>query len=81
MTVIHEVQQILWVNTPHGDGQVLFIMDYGPHENTIWIVALEDTNEIKHYNSTHIRLCLNNTLNFNLKPNEESSKKESNKEN
>jgi hypothetical protein len=65
MTIIHEVQQILWVNTPHGDGQVLFIMDYGPHENTIWVVALEDGNEIKHYNTTQIRLCWNNTLNFN----------------
>ena len=65
MTIIHEVQQILWVNTPHGDGQVLFIMDYGPHENTIWVVALEDGNEIKHYNSTQVKLCWNNTINFN----------------
>lgn len=65
MTVIHEVQQILWVNTPHGDGQVLFIMDYGPQENTIWVVALEDNREIKHYNSTQVKLCWNNTLKFN----------------
>lgn len=75
MTIIHEVQQILWVTTPHGDGQVLFIMDYGIHENTIWVVALEESSEIKHYNTTQIKLCWNNTLNFNLKPNEKSSKK------
>jgi len=61
MTVIHEIQQFLWVETPHGDGQALFLMDYGPHENTIWVVCLENTREIKHYNSNHIKLSWNNT--------------------
>lgn len=67
MTAIHEVQQVLWVQTPHGDGQVLFLLDYGPHENTIWTVALEKTGEIKHYSSNQIKLCRNDTLNFNQK--------------
>lgn len=67
MTTIHELNQVLWVQTPHGDGQALFILDYGPHENTIWIVALEKTGEIKHYNTTQIKLCWNNTFGFNLK--------------
>jgi len=65
MTVIHEVQQVLWVTTPHGDGVVLFIMDYGPHENTIFVVALEDTGLIKHYNSNDVKICRNNTFNIN----------------
>ena len=62
MTAIHELHQILWVETPHGDGIVLMIMDYGPHENTIWVVANEKTREIKHYNSTQIKLCWNHTM-------------------
>lgn len=66
MTVIHELQQILWVTTPHGDGQVLFLIDYGVHENTIWVVALEETGIVKHYNSNDIRLCKNNTININI---------------
>jgi hypothetical protein len=65
MTVIHEFQQMLWVKTPHGDGLALFIIDYGPHENTIWAVALEENGKIKHYNSEQIQLCYNNTFNFN----------------
>jgi hypothetical protein len=65
MTVIHELQQILWVTTPHGDGQVLFLMDYGVHENTIWIVTLEETGEIKHYNSNQLKICKNYTININ----------------
>lgn len=66
MTTIHELQQILWVTTPHGDGQVLFLMDYGVHENTIFVVALEEDGMIKHYNSNDVRLCRNNTININI---------------
>lgn len=65
MTVIHEVQQVLWVNTPHGDGIVLFLMDYGVHENTIYVVALEDSREIKHYSSKQIKICNNHTIFIN----------------
>jgi hypothetical protein len=62
MVAIHEMKQVLWVETPHGDGIVLLVMDYGPHENTIWVVANEKTREIKHYNSTQVRLCWNHTM-------------------
>ena len=62
MTAIHEVQQILWVETELGEGQVLFLMDYGIHENTIYIVALQETREIKHFTSEQIRICKNHTL-------------------
>jgi len=65
MTSIHELQQIMWVTTPHGDGIVLFLMDYGPQENTIFVVALEETGLIKHYNSNDVKLCRNNTFNIN----------------
>lgn len=65
MTTIHEIQQILWVTTPLGDGQALFLIDYGPHENTVWVVALEKKGEIKHFNSNQINLCSNYTFGFN----------------
>lgn len=64
--MIHEVQKILWVNTEHGRCQVLFLMDYGVHENTIWICANE-SGEIRHYNSTQITLEHNHTINGNTK--------------
>lgn len=62
MTVVHEIQQFLWLETPHGDGQALFLIDYGPHENTIYIVALQDSREIKHYTSEQVRICKNYTF-------------------
>jgi hypothetical protein len=67
MTTIHEFQQILWVDTPHGKGMALLMIDYGAHENTIWVVALEQTGIIKHYNSNDIKLCINHTFSMNLK--------------
>jgi hypothetical protein len=67
--VIHEIQQILWVTTPHGDGIALFIMDYGMQNNTVWIVSLKNDGSIKHYDSNQIKLSKNNTLNFNNKTN------------
>ena len=62
MTAIHELQQVLWVETPHGDGVAIMVIDYGPHENTIWVVVNEKTREIKHYNSEQIKLCWNHTM-------------------
>jgi hypothetical protein len=72
MTVIHEIQQVLWVDTPHGLGQALFVIDYGVHQNTIWMVSLKESGEIKHYDSNHIRLSRNHTLNFNLSDDKET---------
>jgi hypothetical protein len=64
--MIHEIKQFLWVITPHGDGHALFIIDYGPHENTVWVVALEEDGAIKHYEANDIRLCKNNTFKINI---------------
>ena len=60
--MIHEIQNTLWFDTPHGVGQALFIIDYGIHQNTIWVIALTDSREIKHYNSNQIKILNNYTL-------------------
>jgi hypothetical protein len=74
MTTIHEFQQILWVDTPHGKGMALLMIDYVAHENTVWVIALEQKGIIKHYNSNDIKLCINNTFNMNLKKNKKIKK-------
>jgi hypothetical protein len=65
MTSIHEIQQVMYVTTPHGDGVPLFIIDYGPQVNTIWVVANCDDGRIRHYDSNDIVLTKNNTLKNN----------------
>lgn len=67
MIAIHEIQQVLWVNTPHGVGQAMFLIDYGPHHNTIWVVSMKEDGSVRHYDSNHISIEKNHTLDFNLK--------------
>lgn len=66
MTQIHEIQQVLIVDTEFGKCQALFIIDYGIHENTIWICTSFNDGRIRHFNSNQIILQKNNTLNFNI---------------
>lgn len=66
MTVVHEVQQVLWANTPHGVGQVLFVIDYGIHVNSIWVITLKEDGRIMHYDTNQISIERNHTMDFNL---------------
>jgi hypothetical protein len=33
MAIIHEIQQVILVQTIHGEGLSLFLIDYGPNLN------------------------------------------------
>jgi hypothetical protein len=65
MTAIHEIQQGIYVDTPHGEGIALFIIDYGPQINTIWVVANREDGKIRHYDSNDVTLTKNYTLKIN----------------
>jgi hypothetical protein len=65
MTAIHEFQSTLWVDTPHGEGIAILIIDYGIHQNTIWVVANKNDGRVRHYDSNDIQLSTNHTLNLN----------------
>jgi len=67
MATIHEVKQVLTVNTPFGEAQVLFIMDYGIHRNSIWVCASFSDGKIRHFDTNQISICTNHTLDFNKK--------------
>lgn len=61
-STIHELQQMLYVNTPHGLGLVLFLIDYGPHENSVYQVALDKCGKIKNYNTNQVTVFKNLTF-------------------
>ncbi len=71
MTTIHEIQQVMYVETPHGEGLPLFLIDYGPHLNTMWVVTNCEDGSIRHYDSSDIRVTVNHTLHFNTKKSNE----------
>ena len=66
MTAIHEIQQVMYFNTPHGEGLALFIIDYGPQLNTIWVISNNKDGSIRHYDSNQISLVSNHTLGINV---------------
>lgn len=71
MATIHEIQQTIWVETPHGIGQALFLIDYGIHQNTIWVICLKHNGKILHYDSNQLTIEKNNTMSINILPSEE----------
>ena len=48
--------------TPHGEGYAIYVESSGMLENDIWCVVLCDSGEIKHYNSSQLRVCKNGTF-------------------
>ena len=57
------------VDTPLGRGFAIFIIDYGMHQNTCWVVALSDSGIVKHFDCNDIIMATNYTYGVNLKKN------------
>lgn len=63
--MIHEFQKVVWVDTPHGEGLAVLVIDYGVNHNTVWVVANKDDGRVRHYDSNQIRLTKNCTIELN----------------
>lgn len=50
------------VLTPLGEGWAFLIIDYGPWLNTNWVVRLNETGQVKHFDSNDIKIEGNLTL-------------------
>jgi hypothetical protein len=46
----------LYVTTPLGEGHCLFLLDYGPSINTVWIVHLFADGRVVHVDSSEVRV-------------------------
>lgn len=64
--MIHQLDPSLLVETPIGQGLAIFIIDYGMHQNTCWIVALVDNGVIKHFDCNDVILATNYTYGLNM---------------
>ena len=40
----------------------MFMLDYGPHEDCVFLVALEDGGDMKHYTARQVKICKNHTF-------------------
>lgn len=67
--MILQLEPSILVETPLGTGQAMFIIDYGMHQNTCWIVALVKDGVIKHFDCNDVILSTNYTYGMNLRKN------------
>lgn len=65
--MIHQLKPSLLVETPLGQGLAIFIIDYGMHQNTCWVVSLINDGIIKHFDCNDVVLSTNYTYGLNLK--------------
>ena len=65
--MILQLNPAILVDTPLGRGLTIFIIDYGMHQNSCWIVALESNGVIKHFDCNDVVLTTNYTYNINIK--------------
>lgn len=64
--MIYQLNPSILVETPLGHGQALFLIDYGMHQNTCWVVALVKDGVIKHFDCNDVILSTNYTYGLNL---------------
>jgi hypothetical protein len=57
--VIHQCNPPIWVQTPLGEGHALFLIDYGPSINTVWVVHQFDNGQVVHVDSSEVRVMGN----------------------
>ncbi len=69
--MILQLDPLILVETPLGTGQALFIIDYGMHQNTCWVIALVKDGIIKHFDCNDVILSANHTYGLNLIRNKE----------
>lgn len=63
--MILQLDPTIFVDTPLGKGHTIFIIDYGMHQNTCWVVALEKDGVVKHFDCNDIIICTNFTYHIN----------------
>lgn len=62
-----EFKKPLPVITPHGDGYAIYVSNSGTFENDCWTIVLCESGEIKHYNTSQLKVCKNGTFDIKNK--------------
>ena len=63
--MIHQLNPTIYVDTPLGKGHAIFLIDYGMHQNSCWVVALQANGIVKHFDANDIIVCTNFTYHIN----------------
>lgn len=67
--MILQLSPTIYVDTPLGKGHCIFIIDYGMHQNSCWIIVLEKNGIVKHFDTNDIIVSTNFTYHINNEKN------------
>jgi len=59
VTAIHRINPEIFVTTPLGQGNAIFLIDYGPSVNSVWVVHLFESGKVVHVDSSEVRVMGN----------------------
>ena len=57
--MIERINPEIYVNTPAGEGHAMFIIDYGPMINSVWIIHLFKDGSVVHVDSPEVKIMGN----------------------
>lgn len=60
--MIIQLNPLIEVSTPKGNGYAMFLIDYGMDTDLYWIVAINNTGEIWTFANRELRMAKNITL-------------------
>lgn len=60
--MIVEIQQLIWLQTPKGQGIAKFLIDYGPESDLYWVCFIHETGEVWTFSNENVRAVDNVTL-------------------
>lgn len=59
---IHEIQQVMWLDTPNGEVLAKFLVDRGVDADNEWICVVNETGEIWSFLNADVRVSKKYTL-------------------
>ena len=65
--IVLEFQEPLEVTTAYGDGYVWYMMDYGPHADTLYTIIIKETGECWQMTHKDFRVKTNASLGIRKK--------------
>lgn len=60
--MIHEIKQVIWLDTPKGQALAKFIVDRGVDSDLEWITVLQDTGQVLSFDNSEVLVCKSFTL-------------------
>lgn len=60
--MIHEISQVIWLDTPKGLALAKFVIDRGIDSDLEWVTVLNETGQVLSFDNSEVLVCKSFTL-------------------